>query len=113
MTVRPGFAPIELGWGWMLVGIMIGLTMTLLVLFCCGKIRHTTNVNLETLAQLLDERQRGQQHRQAQDDVLRHLFAGGRPALEELARASGRTEAQFLMELLDAGAPGLQLDRLR
>ena len=106
MQVRPGFGPIELAWGWLMLGVLLGSTVTLLGLVGLGKLRQRATV--DTLARLWDSG-RKEERRQAQEDVLALLCEEGKPALERLAKASGRNEAQFLTELLNAGPPGLQL----
>ena len=109
-----GFAaPFVASWGWFLLGVLQGGLLTYLALHLCGKLRQPATITF--LAQLDQQTNLGttQQQRQTREDVLAHLFAGGRPALEELSRAAGYSETAFLTELLQAGPPGLELQTRR
>ena len=99
----PGFCPIPLGWGWLTVGILIGVGMG-----CLGMLAMQT-------------RSRGRPHLHttgfdnpaglgAQTNVLAYLQCGGRPALQELALAANMSETEFLYRAVGtqyARPPGL------
>ena len=94
----PGFGPIVSNWGWLLMGLMLGATLALLLMYCTGYVRR--ELGGPALARLAPAPALGNGVNEAQAEVLQFLMAGGRPALQELARATGMTEAQFLERVL-------------
>ena len=43
-TTLPGFGPIALGWGWLLLGGLLGTLLTLSILTLCGKIKQEPSI---------------------------------------------------------------------
>ena len=104
----PGFAPLVYGWGWLLLGIIIGIVLTLLILYCGGCLKR--DVPLATLAHIAVPPPPGIAQPPAQE-VLNYIASGGRPALRELAAATGTTEADFLQMVFGEGPSRGVLDR--
>ena len=121
-VAAPGFAPLRYAWGWILVGLFIGSALTTMVLAFTGLLRRQPTIStLATIAQMPQQRAVrpqaapalrappglprareqvmawGNPQVRAREDVLAYLVAGGRPALEELATASGLTDSEFLL----------------
>ena len=97
-----GFGPFGLCQGWLYLGFCLGAFVAVFTLLLFGKLRQPPTADaLARLAQGGNDRQR--------EEVLAYLFARGRPALTELAAATGTTEAQFLTDLLQAAPPGFNL----
>ena len=87
----PGFPPLSLSWGWMLVGILIGVTTTLLVLSLTGNLRREPRVAaLPRLPQVTHNT-----GAQARQDLLNYISTG-RQALQEVAAASHVSEMDLL-----------------
>ena len=99
----PGFGPLALGWGWLLLGILLGLlfrrAVATLAALAGGCETGWEALLRECLARTQDP------HRQA---VLQYLLQGGEEALQEVSGASGRTPATLLAHLLAAeDVPGV------
>ena len=97
----PGFAPLAVSWGWLILGAVVGCMASLLVLACSGRLLRDPTV--ATMAALSETTPRGNagatgavQNESARQDALRYIATGGRPALGELASAAGMGEADFL-----------------
>ena len=106
------FRPPGLAWVWFVLGGALGAMTTLLLLSLAGKLRQTAGIlgaPLNTLAQLAQGA--GTAQEEAQQEVLRYIAAGGRPALRELALAAGVNETDFLTRVLFPGPPGLAAQR--
>ena len=100
-----GFGPFALGWGWMLIGMWVGVTTTLLVLLLTGHIRR--DVSMATLARLAAPSPATQMPNQVPlPDVLNYLAAGGRTALQDMSAAMGISETEVLQRAL--GVPRQQ-----
>ena len=114
----PGFPPITLAWGWLLVGILIGSLLTMLILSMGGCLRREPTIG--TLAAIamaqaaqvpIQDAPRPQQpppglpapRDRARDDIVAFLARDGRQALTELAAASGMTEVEFLHGMFGNG----------
>ena len=107
----PGFAPLSYSWGWLLVGVVIGSAMAVLILSLVGQLRREPTIGaLAAVARApLGLPEGAPRHHgppglpaprdQARDDILAFLAAGGRPALVELAAASGMSEGEFVLGL--------------
>ncbi|CAE7030350.1 unnamed protein product [Symbiodinium sp. CCMP2592] len=104
----PGFGPLALGWGWLVVGVLIGLlsrrAVSAVVALAGGRPSPHTPSNWEALmCELAARTQDPHRH-----EVLQYILQGGDTALDELSQASGRTSAPLLAHLLadDAVADG-------
>jgi len=113
----PGFSPLALSWGWLLLGLVLGALMTLQILMFLGLLRREPAIAV--LANL-NARAPGPPglaapQDRARDDILRHLANGGPEALQELAAASGLTEAEFLVRVFGVRAlpPPVQMQQVR
>ena len=105
-TVTPGFPPLSLSWGWLLVGILVGALLMLLGLLLFGMIRREPSIAALARMQAPDN-----QADQAQQDLIRYI-SRGRPALQEMAAISGCSEIEVLRRAyavpqLVAHPPGL------
>ena len=93
----PGFGPLALGWGWLQLGILLGLLFrraaATLVALAGGCETGWEALLRACLARTQDP------HRQA---VLQYLLQGGEAALQEVSGASSRTPAPLLAHLLAA-----------
>jgi hypothetical protein len=99
----PGFGPLEVGWGWLLLGMATGAVAMLLCLQLAGWVHREPTIAM--LAQVANAQPANVYANQHHADVLRYVTAGGRPALQELAGATGMTEAQFLQRILGLPSP--------
>ncbi|CAE7317842.1 unnamed protein product [Symbiodinium sp. CCMP2592] len=104
----PGFGPLALGWGWLVVGVLIDLlsrrAVSAVVALAGGRPSPHTPSNWEALmCELAARTQDPHRH-----EVLQYILQGGETALDELSQASGRTSASLLAHLLadDAVADG-------
>ena len=102
----PGFGPLALAWGWLLLGVLLGLlggrAAAALVAMAGGYQTMQATGSWEALLREHLARTRDP-HRQA---VLQYLLEGGDAALHEVSGASGRTPAALMAHLLaDATAP--------
>jgi len=87
----------------MLLGVGLGGVLTALVLIWMGQLKQVPS--LGTLATLMTSSVLPASARErARHDVLAFIATGGRPALQELAAASGLTETEVLSAA--AGATG-------
>ncbi|CAE7669743.1 unnamed protein product [Symbiodinium sp. CCMP2592] len=87
----PGFGPLALGWGWLVVGVLIGLlsrrAVSAVVALAGGRPSPHTPSNWEALmCELAARTQDPHRH-----EVLQYILQGGETALDELSQASGRT----------------------
>ena len=84
--------------GWLVLGTLLGIVLSLLFVHSTGRVRvnPTAAAVLPALANMA-----GQQQEPA-EQILNYLVAGGRPALAELAAATGMTEAAFLQRVFGA-----------
>ncbi len=103
----PGFAPISVSWGWLMVGMIIGVVMTLLILMLTGCLRR--DINAAALARVAAAPPvpagGALATHQPPQEILQYITHGGRPALQELAGATGLTEAEFLQRVFGLGRP--------
>ena len=99
----PGFAPFSLGWGWFLLGVLLGASCgPSLLLWVIGLLRRAQPSR--------GERPRApgspappfglQAHARAAAEVMRCVALGGEEELLSLASAAGRSPEQLLGELL-------------
>ena len=102
----PGFPPLSLGWGWLLLGMFVGVVMTLLLLSMTDRLHRMPS--LATLAHLAGNGQMpNNQLEDARQDLLRYVSTG-RPALQRMASLSGMSEMELLRRayaIAPAGAP--------
>ena len=80
----PGFGPIGISWGWLLLGFVLGGIIGVAVMVLLQWRGHG-GISASERARL---------------DVLSYLSSGGRPALRELASASGVSEDEFVRRFL-------------
>ena len=119
-TTLPGFGPIAIGWGWLLLGILVGALLTLSLLTLAGKIKQEPSIL--QLAALMQPTAMAApaaplpyalvMTAQARADAMRYIALAGQPALRELATAARMSEASFLAHLTATephGAPGLTI----
>ena len=112
----PGFGPIGLAWGWLMVGVVIGGIVCFLALFWMGRIRsEPTVMQLSTLMQPAGDTRPAvlPMRAQARADALHYIAVAGPPALQELAAAARMSESAFLAQLLSshpASPPGLTIN---
>ncbi|CAE7235143.1 unnamed protein product [Symbiodinium sp. CCMP2592] len=84
----PGFGPLALGWGWLVVGVLIGLlsrrAVSAVVALAGGRPSPHTPSNWEALmCELAARTQDPHRH-----EVLQYILQGGETALDELSQAS-------------------------
>ena len=97
----PGFGPLAVGWGWLLLGILLGAVFTVAISSIMRK-----NVSLATLARIAGPPPTlADQVEQPPQDVLSYIAAGGRPALQELSAATGLNESEFLHRVYGCQMP--------
>ena len=96
----PGFGPLAIAWGWLVLGVLLGVLLAILFMYCTGRVRvyPAAAAVLPALANLAAPQQ------QPAEQILDYILAGGRPALAELASATGMTEAVFLQRVFGANA---------
>ena len=101
----PGFAPLAVSWGWLLLGVILGACSVLVVLTMAGKLHQQPTV--QQLGSLMAHGQGMQTaQQQARADALRYIALGGQPALREMAMASRMSEAAFLAHLTSSNPTG-------
>ena len=112
-TTVPGFGPIALGWGWLLLGILTGMLLTLSLLTLTGRIKQEPSImqlaalmQPATMASAAPMPHASVLTSQARADALRYIALAGQPALRELAAAARMSEGAFLAHLTGFGAQG-------
>ena len=106
----PGFGPIGAAWGWFLAGGAVGAVLTVLLMVLTGNLRREPSIaTLAAAAQPAPPGLAATAHEQARQGVLTFLAAGGRPALRDLASATGLPEQDFVATLLGAQPAGSAL----
>ena len=111
----PGFGPIALGWGWLLLGMTSGIVLILAILAITGRMKQEPFiVQLAALMQpqRLPMAATSPMTSQAHADALRYVAMAGQPALRELAAAARMSESAFLCHLTGCAlqsAPGLTI----
>ena len=100
--MTPGFAPLSISWGWLLVGAVAGSFITLMTLFAAGLLRREPTVS--SLALMATPGASVSQADQARNDVLAFIASEGRPALRQMAAANRLTEVEFLATVLGGNA---------
>lgn len=135
-VVIPGFAPLSHSWGWLIVGVLVGILVTISVMSLSGCLRREPTIGALAAIALAPQppaaraaapalrappglvpqlpplmpraRQEafgwGSPQARAREDVLTYLTAGGAPALQELASASGVSDSEFLVNMFGARA---------
>ena len=100
----PGFAPLAVSWGWLVLGFAAGACTMLVGLMVTGKLhKQPTLVQLGTLMET-GAFTGTQPQQQARADALRYIALGGQPALRELAAACRMTESAFLSHITGGGS---------
>ena len=100
----PGFAPLAVSWGWLVLGFTAGACAMLICLLITGKLhKQPTLVQLGTLMETAPAVPT-QTQQQARADALRYIALGGQPALRELATASRMSESAFLAHITGASS---------
>ena len=108
----PGFGPLALAWGWLLLGVLLGLlfrrAVATMAALAGGHTAESAPCSWEALLRELSARTQDP-HRH---EVLHYLLQGGEAAARELSQASHCTPAALLARLLvdskpvaDAAAP--------
>ena len=103
----PGFAPIAVSWGWLVLGIAVGAMLSYVGLMLTGRLRtEPTIMQLGSLVQPAGAPQAVPTPMQAQAraDALQYIARAGQPALQELASAARISEARFLAQLVSSRA---------
>ena len=105
-TATPGFGPFALGWGWLVLGGLLGVLLTLSFLTLTGRIKQEPSVmHLAVLMQQFampvasQPAQPSVMSQQARADALRYISIAGQPALRELASAARMSDGAFLAHL--------------
>ena len=98
----PGFPPITLSWGWLLVGMIIGAASMLTFLVMTGRVYRPPS--LLTMAQIAGA---GDQALQARRDMVRYI-SSGRAALQDMAAAGGVSEMELLRRAYGIPLPAAQ-----
>ena len=94
----PGFGPFVAAWGWFFAGIALGAALAVLFAALTGNLRREPAIN--TLAAVANPGAADAER--ARQEVLTFLASGGRPALRDLASATGMSEQDFIGTLLGA-----------
>jgi len=100
----PGFGPLAVGWGWLILEMFTGAAITLLALSLTGRLRK--GIPIAALARIAAST--GEDPAQNPQDVLNYLDVGGRPALQEMAAMTGMSEADFLQRAFGIQGVGSQ-----
>lgn len=101
----PGFGPLAVGWGWLLLGVLQGALLTLLFMFCTGRVRGPAFAQ-PRLAQVAAQIPApAPDSTETPDDVLLYLASGGRSALQDMAARAGMTETQLLHRVFSVQLP--------
>ena len=99
-----GFGAFSVCWAWLLIGVVFGIVLTLLVTMLTGHFRK--DVTATTLANFAARPLVATGPRpigaQASQDILCFILEEGQPALQELATATGMTEADFMQRMFSA-----------
>ena len=102
----PGFGPLSLAWGWLLIGVVVGVAMAIMFMGLGGCLRREPAIGALALMANANAPP-GLANDRARQDVLNFIAAGGRPALQELAMATGMSEVDFLGAMLGTNQPRL------
>ena len=103
----PGFGPFGAAWGWFLAGGAVGAVVAVLLMMLTGNLRREPSIaTLAAASRPAPPGLAATAHEQARQDVLTFLAAGGRPALRDLASATGLPEQDFVAALLGAQPAG-------
>ena len=92
----PGFGPISIAWGWLLLGVLLGM----LVMKAFSGIRGRRSSASTALSE----------EDKAQLDLILHIRNNGWTGLRQLADMAGKSETEFLYRLVGikpSPAPGL------
>ena len=87
----PGFGPFSLGWGWLALGMLLGALITTVIFLSCS--RFEGNWGQPTAA----DRER--------HNLLDHVRAHGRPALQEFAALAQTSEVEMLYRIVGVQPP--------
>ena len=115
----PGFGPIALGWGWLLLGMMFGVLLTLSALTITGKIKQEPSI-MQLAALMRTEVQAATAPlphapattSQGRADALRYIAMAPETGLRELATAARMSDGAFLAMITGSAtprAPGLTI----
>ena len=95
----PGFGPLAIGWGWLLLGAVQGAMLALLFMYWTGRVRGVACA-MPDVAQMVRQIPAAVQDApEPPQDVLAYLAAGGREALQDLAARANTTGTQLLQRV--------------
>ena len=132
-SYTPGFAPISVCWGWLFIGIFIGVFCSCNCVFILyvyttrpsvffapaqatgnsfGSLRLTPDQLRQQLFQQMQEHFVQQQQQQDALEMIQHLIEGGPTLLQDLANASQTQPVEFLGQVMRTSVSPTQRARL-